>query len=329
MRWHVKIAVVGAGGIGGYYGALLQHTGHDVTFLARGSHLSALRDRGLRLESVLLAEPLILPVRATDRPGDIGPVDLVLFAVKAYDTEAAAEVLPALLAEETAVLTLQNGVDHIDHLSARVGRQHVFGGACYIFTAIASPGVIAHTGGSRRVVCGELDGRLTSRGQAIRDAFAATGVPVELSAQISVALWEKYLFITAQGGMTALTRLPVGVIRQSPTTMEMYLDVASEVAAVGRAHGVSIATGERDRVRRAAEALDPNSYSSLYTDLIRLRRMELDALPGHVVRLGERYGIPTPVCRAIYAVLLPHDEAARRGTVLPVRSPTTADPTRD
>ncbi len=325
----MRIAVVGAGGIGGYYGALLQQTGQEVTFLARGSHLSAIRDRGLRLESVLLAEPLILPVRVTDRPRDIGPVDLVLFAVKSYDTEAAAELLPALLAEETAVLTLQNGVDNIDRLSAHVGREHVIGGVCYIFTTITSPGVIAHTGGSRRVVLGQLDGRLTSRGQAIRDAFAATSVPVELSAQISVALWEKYLFITAQGGMTALTRLPVGVIRQSPATMEMYLDVASEVAAVGRAHGVPIPPGERDRVRRAAETLDPNSYSSLYADLIHLRRMELDALPGHVVRLGERYRIPTPVCRAIYAALLPYDEAARRDAALPVRSPAVERPARD
>jgi 2-dehydropantoate 2-reductase len=129
-------------------------------------------------------------------------------------------------------------------------------------------------------------------------------------------MWEKYLFITAQGGMTALTRLPIGTIRQSPATMGMYLDVASEVAAVGRAHGVPLPDGERARVQRAAEALGPASYSSLYTDLVHGRRMELDALPGHTVRLGARYRIPTPVCRAIYAALLPYDEAARRGTAL-------------
>ncbi len=308
----MKIAVVGAGAIGGYYGALLQQTEHEVAFLARGSHLAAMRERGLRLESVLLPEPLTLRTRATDRPEEIGPVDLVLFTVKSYDTDAAAALLPPLLHDDTAVLTLQNGVDNIDRLSERVGRDHVLGGACYIFTAVTSPGVITHTGGLRRVVFGELDGRSTRRAQAIRDAFAATGVPVELSEQILVALWEKYLFITAQGGMTALTRLPVGVIRQSPATMEMYLDVASEVAAVGRAHGVPIPEGERDRVRHAAEALNPGSFSSLYTDLTRSGRMELDALPGNVVNLGRRYGIPTPVCRAIYAALLPYDEAARR-----------------
>jgi len=312
MTLSMKIAVVGSGAIGGYYGALLQQAGHQVAFLARGDHLAAMRDRGLRIESLLLPEPLVLRVRATDRPEEIGPADLVLFAVKSYDTDAAAALLPPLLHKETAVLTLQNGVDNVDRLSERIGRNHILGGACYIFTAIASPGVITHTGGPRRVVFGELDGRSTPRAEHIRDALAATGVPVDLSNHILVALWEKYIFITAQGGMTALTRLPLGVIRQSPATMEMYLDAASEVAAVGRAHGVPIPEGERDRVGRAAESLDPGSYSSLYNDLTRGRRMELDALPGYVVRLGRRYGVPTPVCRAIYAALLPYDEAARR-----------------
>jgi 2-dehydropantoate 2-reductase len=273
---------------------------------------------------VLLPEPVSLRVRVTERSEDIGHVDLVLFSVKSYDTDTAAALLPALIAEETAVLTLQNGVDNVDRLSERMGRTHVLGGAAYIFTAITSPGVISHTGGSRRVVLGELDGELTARGHAIRDAFAATGVPADLSAQILVAMWEKYLFITAQGGMTALTRLPIGLIRLSPATMQMYLDVASEVAAVGRAHGVPLADGERVRVQRAAEALGPASYSSLYTDLVHGRRMELDALPGHTVRLGARYRVPTPVCRAIYAALLPYDEAARRGAPLPMQGPGAA-----
>lgn len=323
----MKIAVVGAGGIGGYYGALLHQTGHEVTFVARGSHLAAIRERGLRVESVLLPEPVSLRVRVTERSEDIGPVDLVLFSVKSYDTDTAAALLPALIADETAVLTLQNGVDNVDRLSESVGRTHVLGGAAYIFTAITSPGVISHTGGSRRVLLGELDGELTARGHTIRDVFAATGVPADLSPQILVAMWEKYLFITAQGGMTALTRLPVGPIRQSPATMEMYLDVASEVAAVGRAHGVPLADGERARVQRAAEALGPASYSSLYTDLVHGRRMELDALPGHTVRLGARYQIPTPVCRAIYAALLPYDEAARQGAALPLQGPVAGNPT--
>jgi len=309
----MRIAVVGAGGIGGYYGALLHQAGHDVAFLARGAHLAAMRERGLRLESVLLPEPLQLQVRCTDRPEEIGAVDLALFAVKSYDTDAAAGLLPPLLDAETAVLTLQNGVDNIERLSDRIGRRHILGGACYIFATIASPGVITHTGGPGRVVFGELDGRTTPRAQAIRDGFAATGVPVELSPQILTAMWEKYLFITAQGGMTALTRLPIGIIRATPTTMEMYLDVASEVASVGRAHGVSIPEGERDRVKRGADSLPPNSFSSLYNDLVRGRRMELEALPGHVVRLGRHYGLPTPVCRAIYAALKPYDDAAQRG----------------
>ena len=312
----MKIAVVGAGGIGGYYGALFHQAGHDVTFLARGAHLAAMRERGLRLESVLLGEPLQIRVRCTDRPEEIGAVDLALFTVKSYDTDTAAGLLPPLLDAETAVLTLQNGVDNIERLSDRIGRRHILGGACYIFAALASPGVINHTGGPGRVVFGELDGQTTPRTHAIRDAFAATGAPVELSAQILAAMWEKYLFITAQGGMTALTRLPIGIIRATPATMEMYLDVASEVASVGRAHGVSIPEGERDRVKRGADSLSPNSFSSLYNDLVGGRRMELETLPGHVVRLGRQYRIPTPVCRAIYAALKPYDEAAQRGEPL-------------
>ncbi|MDQ7819345.1 MAG: 2-dehydropantoate 2-reductase [Armatimonadota bacterium] len=307
----MKIAVVGAGAIGGYYGALLQDAGCEVTFLARGEHLRALREQGLRLEDV--GSPArVLPVRAVDRADAIGPVDLVLFAVKSYDTEAAAAHLPPLLGPHTAVLTLQNGVANVEVLAERVGREHVLGGACYIFTSVPAPGVIRRTGGPRRIVFGELDGSRSPRARAIEQALAATGVPVELSDRILVELWEKYLFITAQGGMTALTRLPVGVLRSTPATFEMYLDVASEVAAVGRAHGVPIPPGERDRVRRFADALDPDSYSSLYTDLTRGRRLELDALVGYAVRLGQRYGIPTPMCRAIYAALLPYDEVARR-----------------
>jgi 2-dehydropantoate 2-reductase len=308
----VKIAVVGAGAVGGYYGALLQDAGHQVTFLARGDHLRALQEGGLRLED-LDAPPRTLPVRATDSAPSIGPVDLVLFAVKSYDTVAAAAHLPPLVAPQTAILTLQNGVENVDILAERVGRDRVLGGACYIFASVPSPGLVRRTGGPRRVVFGELDGRLTPRARAVRDALAATGVPVELSDQILVDLWEKYLVITAQGGMTALTRLPVGALRRVPATFEMYLDVASEAAAVGRAHGVPIPPGERDRVRRFAEGLDPASYSSLYTDLVRGARLELDALVGYVVRLGQHYGIPTPVCRAIYAALLPFDDAARRG----------------
>ena len=306
----MRIAVVGAGGIGGYYGALLQQSGHDVSFIARGPHLQAMRARGLRVESVL-GDPLMLHVQASDRPEEIGPVDLVLFTVKTYDSIAAAAGLRPLLSPGTAVLTLQNGVESVDVLSGAVGADHVLGGLCQIFCAVAGPGLVRHVGGLRRVVLGELDGSLTPRAQAVRDAFAATGVPVELSSQILVAMWEKFVFINAQAGMTALTRLPIGAIRSSRATFEMYLDVVEEVAAVGRAHGVPIRPGARERARALAEALEPGAYSSLHTDLVAGRRTELETLLGTAVRLGERHGVPTPNCRAIYAALLPHDVAAR------------------
>jgi len=306
----VKIAVVGAGGIGGYYGALLHQSGQDVALLARGTHLEAMRTNGLRVESVL-GDPVVLTIRAAGRPEEIGPVDLVLFTVKAYDSASAAGSLPPLLTPDTAVLTLQNGVDSVDVLADAVGSGRVLGGLCQIFCTLAAPGVVRHTGGPRRVVLGELDGSVTRRAQAARAAFAATGVPVELSAQILVEMWEKYIFINAQGGMTALTRLPIGTIRSTPSTFVMYLQVAEEVAAVGRAHGVPIPGGERERVRAFAEALHPGAYSSLHNDLVAGRRTELETLLGTVVRLGMRHNVPTPNCLAIYAALLPSEMAAR------------------
>lgn len=306
----MRIAVIGVGGVGGYFGALLHRAGQDVTFVARAEHFAAMRARGLRVESVI-EEPFELPVRATETTGSLGPADLVLFTVKAYDTDAATALLPPLLGPDTAVLTLQNGVDNIDKLIDAVGTPHVLAGTAYIFSTIAAPGVIRHTGGPRRIVFGELDGARTARAEAIYTAFKETGVTVELSEHIMVEVWEKYIFITAQGGVTALTRLPIGRIRRDAETFAMYLDVADEVAAVGRACGVPIPDGQRERVRRFAEALEPGSYSSLYHDLTHDRRMELDALPGTVVRLGQLHGVPTPVCRAIYAALRPYDQAAR------------------
>jgi 2-dehydropantoate 2-reductase len=306
----MRIAVVGVGGVGGYFGALLQRAGHHVAYLARGAHLAAMREHGLRVESVA-ADPFSVDVRAVDRADGVGPVDFVLFTVKAYDTAAASALLPPLLGGNTAVLTLQNGVDNVDVLANSVGRDHVLGGAAYIFSSIAAPGVIRHTGGPRRIVFGELDGRRTARAEVILGAFQDTGAPVELIDNIMVEMWEKYIFIAAQGGMTALTRLTVGEIREIPETFALYLDAAEEVAAVGRASGVTIPDGQRERVRSLALSLDPGSRSSLYHDLTHGRRMELDALPGTVVRLGGKYGIPTPVCRAIYAALKPYDTAAQ------------------
>lgn len=306
----MRIAVIGAGGTGGYFGAQLQASGQDVAFVARGAHLDAMRSQGLRVESAV-AEPLALRVRATDRPAEIGPVDLVLFTVKSYDTATAAKLLPPVIGRDTAVVTLQNGVDNVEVLAETVGARHILGGLCRIFSTIASPGVIRQTGGPRSVTFGELDGEPTDRAGAILEVFRAAEIPTELSRQILVDMWEKYVFITAQGGMTALTRLPIGQILAPPETREMYLDVASEVAAVGRAHGVPIAPGERERVLKFAQALEPGLYSSLHHDLTHGNRMEVEALPGNVVRLGRRYDIPTPVCRAIYAALLPHDAAQK------------------
>ncbi len=307
----MRIAVIGVGGVGGYFGALLHRAGSEVVFVARGGHLAALRTRGLRIESAV-HEPFVVPAEVAESTDQVGPVDLVLFTVKAYDTAPAARLLPPLVGDDTAVLTLQNGVDNIDVLAETVGREHVLGGAAYIFSSIVAPGVIKQTGGPRRVVFGELDGRRTPRAEAILAAFRETGAPVDLIDNILVEMWQKYIFITAQGGMTALTRLPIGQLRESPDTFDMYLDAAEEVAAVGRAAGVPVPDGQRERVRTFAQSLEPGSRSSLYHDLTTGRRMELDALPGNVVRLGQQYGVPTPVCRAIFAALRPYDLVATK-----------------
>lgn len=307
----MRIAVIGAGGIGGYYGALLRMADHEVTFVARGAHLTAIREGGLRVESVV-ADPVTVRVSVTEQPAEIGRVDLVLFTVKSYDTQTAALMLPPLLHEATGVLTLQNGVDNVDLLGAAIGPAHVLGGLCYIYATLAAPGLIRHTGGPRQIVFGELDGHVSGRAVEVLQALRRTGVPVELSGQILVDMWEKYIFIVAHGGMTALTRLPVGAIRGTPETYNVYLTTAEEVASVGRAHGIPIPPGERERVQRLADSLEANVYSSLYSDLTTGRRMELEALLGNVVRLGARYHVPTPYCRVIYAALRPHALAVER-----------------
>mgnify|MGYP001612182622 CR=1 FL=1 len=300
----MKILVMGSGGVGGYFGAKLARAGEAVTFVVRGAHLNAIRTHGLRIKS-RMEEELVVTAPATEDPSEAGPVDLILFCVKSFDTEAAARALGGAVGPETAILSLQNGVDNEEKIGAIGGPDHVLGGVAYVFATLESPGVIFHSLGGR-IVFGELDGSETLRAWRIRDTLARAGIPVELSPQIQRVLWEKYLFIVAQSGMTALTRCPIGVIRSVPETRRMYRLIVEELAALAKAAGVPLLPSAADAVMMATDNLAPTAYSSLHYDLTHGKRLELEALQGHAVRLGERLGIPTPVCSAVYAALKPY-----------------------
>jgi 2-dehydropantoate 2-reductase len=300
----MRVLVVGAGGVGGYFGARLARAGTPVTFLARGAHLEAMRRDGLRVRSAVDGEWAV----EVDAVGDVAgrpPDDAVLFCVKSFDTETAALAIRPAIGPDTAVVSLQNGVDNEDTLDRILGRGHAVGGVAYVFATVASPGVIVHSLAGR-IVMGELDGRPNGRLEPLQSAFTAAGVPADVVGDIRRALWEKYLLISAQAGTTALTRAPIGVIRAVPETWRMYRMIVEELAAVAQAAGVSLADGVTDSILKAAEGLAPEALSSLYHDLVQGRRLELEALHGHAVRLGQRLGVPTPTVLAVYAALKPH-----------------------
>jgi 2-dehydropantoate 2-reductase len=299
----VRIAVVGAGGVGGYFGGRLADAGQEVFLIARGEHLDAIRREGLRVQSV--AGDFEVRPPASDDPAEVGPVDYVLFCVKSYETEAAAAPLGPLLGDETAVVSLQNGVDNEDILARILGEQHVVGGVAFIFSGIAEPGVIVQTGGPRRILVGELDGSPSDRVERLVSTCLAAGIDAETRTDIRLALWDKLAFICAQAGMTAAVRLPIGEIREVPEAMEMFRRIVEEVRTVAAAEGVKLEEDAMDRHVAFARSLESGSFSSLHDDLVRGNRMELEALHGSVVRRASVHGLPVPACEAVYAILRP------------------------
>jgi len=306
----MRIAVVGAGGVGGYFGAKLARSGESIVMLARGPHLDAIRRQGLRVRSAVEGET-VAKVEAVESFAGQPPVDMALFCVKSFDTRSAAEALRPVVGPGTGVVSLQNGVDNEDALDELLGQGTALGGAAYVFAAIEAPGVIAHKFAGR-IAFGEMDGRATERATRLRDALAHAGVPVELSADVRRVLWEKYLLISAQAGMTSLSRCPAGVLRETPESWRMYRLIVEELAAVARAAGVTLPADVVDTVMKQAAAVAPDAYSSLHHDLTQGKRLELEALHGHAVRLGQRFGVPTPMVFAVYAALKPH-AAGRHG----------------
>jgi 2-dehydropantoate 2-reductase len=300
----MRVLMLGAGGVGGYFGAKLARAGEDVTFLARGAHLAAMQARGLRVRSATEGE-WVVNARAVDDLTGVPPADVVFLTVKANDTEAALERARPAVGPETAVISLQNGVQSAEIIDRLLGPGHAVGGAAYIFAVIEEPGVIAHRL-LGRIAFGELDGRRTPRADRVLAALTKAGVPVDLAPDIRRVMWEKYLLICAQAGMTTLARVPAGVLRAHEPSWAMYRALVEEVAAVGRAEGVALASDAAATIVKAAESLAATAYSSMHHDLVHGKPLELEALHGHVVRLGRRHGVPTPMTFAVYAALLPH-----------------------
>lgn len=300
----MRLAVVGAGGVGGYFGGRLAAAGEDVSFLARGAHLEALRARGLRIESPF--GNVHLPrVSASSDPAEIGPVDVVFFAVKLYDTDQAAALLPPLIGEHTVVIPYQNGVESIDTLTRAVGRPHVAGGTAYVAAVISEPGVIRHTA-MDTIVFGELDGTRSPRLEQLLNACEPAGFKATLSEQIQIDIWTKFVRLSVFSGMTAVTRCPVGPIRDNPDLLAMCQAAALETMAVAHARGVSLPARVFDDMVNNLNTLPPTAKSSMLEDLERGRRLELPWLSGAVVRMGREHDIDTPIHRFISTVLAPH-----------------------
>lgn len=306
----MRIAIFGTGGVGGYYGGRLAQTGADVTFIARGEHLRAIRKDGLRVYSIA-GDFVVHPAQATDDAGTIGTVDVVIVALKTWQLPAAMPDCARLLGPRTLVLSLQNGVEAPRQLAAHVGDQHVLGGIAKIFSSIEAPGCIRHVGGAAVIEFGRLDNRLTEDVTRLRDLFIQAGVNVKIPADIDVALWEKFLYVVPLGGVGAVTRAPVGVVRSQSESRLMLEEAMREIWRVARARGVGLADDLVGRGMKFVDGHPPGATTSLQRDILAGRPSELEAWNGAVVRLGAAAAVPTPVHGFLYASLLPQERRAR------------------
>ena len=307
----MRIAVYGAGAVGGYFGARLAQAGTDVVFIARGEHLAAIRRSGLRVSSIQ-GDTTIFPARAVERPGDAGLVDAVLLGMKAWQVPDAARAMGPLLDAGTFVVPLQNGVEAPGQLSAILGRDRVLGGLCRIIASITEPGHIEHSGAEPYLAFGELDGTPSERVQRLRDAFAeAPGVTVEIPADIVAEMWTKFLFISALSGVGAITRAPIGILRNKPETRALLIQALEEARAVAEGHQVRLPANVVDQLMGFIDRLPEHGTASMQRDIAAGKPSELFAQSGAVVRLGQEVGVPVPVHTLIYQSLLPLEQRAR------------------
>ncbi|OFW11698.1 MAG: 2-dehydropantoate 2-reductase [Acidobacteria bacterium RIFCSPLOWO2_02_FULL_67_36] len=304
----MRIAILGSGAVGGYYGARLARAGHDVTFIARGAHLAAIRERGLEIRSPMLGD-FTVRAAAEEDTSKVGPVDLVVVAVKAYDNPSALPMVRPMIGAGTTVLTLQNGVDSVNELAALVGEDVVIGGPTYVATALAAPGLIEQTGTHRRIVFGEVFGalpRMSDRVRRIHDALEGADIQAEAVPDGRIPIWEKFVFLVSLAGFTGASRLPIGPVWNDEFIRGAFLDGCREVERLARAEGVQVAADVIDRVSAYISAIPGSMRSSLLIDLSQGKRIEVEALLGSVVRRAARAGVDVPITSTLYAVLKPY-----------------------
>jgi len=297
----MRIGIMAAGAVGGYLGARLARAGHEVVFFARGAHLAALREKGLKVESPL-GNLHIDPVVATDDPKTVAPVEIVLFAVKLWDTERAGEQLKSIVAKDTRVITLQNGVDSVERLTPILG-DVVVGGSALIATVIGEPGVISHTSQFAQVKCGRIDGKPDERLSAFVAAAKAAGIDIAQSETMQRDRWQKFVFLAGLSGATATTRMPIGAVLEDADTRAFFRNILDEVVAVGRASGVDLAPDFAQDRFNYATTVPYGMKASMLHDLERGNRLELDWLAGRVVELGRKLGVETPANSSVYTAL--------------------------
>lgn len=301
----MRIAIMGTGGMGGYYGGHLAASGQDVTFIARGKHLTAMQEKGL-LVTGANGDIHVNPAKATDDPGSIGPVDVVLFCVKLYGAEAAAEAIKPIIGPETMVISVMNGVDGPDRIEKIIGPGHVLGGAAYAYAKIDEPGVIRYGTDLSRLVFGEMDGTISERAIAFRDICRAADFHAEVSGNIETTLWEKFVMLTTNAGLTSITRKPAGEIYSDPDLKAVAVDLMKEVVTVAEAKGIELPSDIVERCIAITESFPPGMYASMYHDLAAGRPMEVQSFSGLIAKLGDELGVPVPHHQTIYACLKPY-----------------------
>ncbi|MGE0461902.1 MAG: ketopantoate reductase family protein [Vicinamibacterales bacterium] len=300
----MRFAILGSGAVGGYFGAKLARAGHEVTFIARGAHRDAIRARGLEIRSAKLGD-FIVKAPAESDTTRVGPVDVVIVAVKAYDNDTAFPMIPPLVGPDTAVLTLQNGVDNVNQLAAVVGEARVLGGTTYVATALEAPGLIVQTGVHRSIIFGEVFGArgLTARVQAMAGVMSPADIQVTAVPDARTPLWDKFVYLVPFSGFTGAARLPIGHIWTFPHVRDMFYAAAREVAAIAAAEGVAISPNRFETLEEYMANLPPSTRSSLLIDLEQGKRIEVEALQGAAVRRASAHGVPAPIVSTLYAAL--------------------------
>jgi 2-dehydropantoate 2-reductase len=300
----MRIAIMGTGGIGGYYGGLLAQSGQDVTFVARGQHLQAIREKGLQIKSVF-DNLTVSPVQATDKPSTVGPVDLIIVATKTYSTDDAAQAIKPMVGLDTVVMSLQNGVEAAGRIGAIVGMEHMIGSTTWISAALEAPGIIGQYSQFRRIALGELSGVKTPRIGKIHDVLSKTGATVELVEDINKILWTKYVFISSVSAIGCLTRAAFGEYRHVPEARTVLTAAMTEVKAVAEASGYELDADIIAKTLSFIDVSDPGIKTSMQRDMESGKVSELESMIGYVVLLGDKLKIQTPVMRFAYAMLKP------------------------